>query len=52
MLLAKENLEWGGGGGGMCGVTVKYATFPKDVFGIVYGETDYYFFLRGARLFI
>ena len=45
MLPTKENLE------GVL-VTIKYANYPKDLPGIVYGETDYYFFLRGARLFI
>ena len=45
MLPAKENLEG-------VKVTFKYATFPKDLLGIVYGKTDYDFFLLGARLFI
>ena len=44
MLSAKENLEG-------VEVTVKYATIPKDLLGIVHGEIDYYFFLSGACLF-
>ena len=45
MLPTKENLEG-------VEVIVKYATNPKDLLGIVYGEIDYYFFLRSARLFM
>ena len=37
MLPAKESLEG-------VEVTVKYAACPKDLFEIVYGETDYYFY--------
>ena len=45
MLPTKENLEG-------VEVIVKYATYPKDLLGIVYGEIDYSFFLHSARLFM
>ena len=38
MLLAKKNLEG-------VEVIVKYAAYPKDLLEIVYGETDYYFYI-------
>ena len=38
MLPTKENLEG-------VEITVKYTIYPKDLLEIVYGETDYYFYV-------
>ena len=45
MIPTKENLKG-------VEVIVKYATWPKDLLGIVYGKTDYYIFLCVALSFI